>query len=71
MRAPGPDYFDRYTAFDRIKIWTSDDFDDRYQTWAYEDRSIPSRTSPPERSISFGARHIDYVPIVFVDEKPS
>jgi len=67
VRAPGPDYFERYDVFDRLRVWSSEDLEDRHQTWAYEDRSIPSRTSPPERSVTGGARHIDYVPIGYVD----
>jgi SAM-dependent methyltransferase len=66
VRAPGPDYFARYDVFDHVRVWTSEDFDDRHQTWAFEDRSVPSPTSPPERSVSGGARHPDYVPVGFV-----
>jgi SAM-dependent methyltransferase len=66
VRAPGPDYFERYVGFKSIRVWTSADFDERYQTWAIEDRTRPSGRVPPDARVMYGARHLDYVPVCFV-----
>ena len=66
VRAPGPDYFERYeSVFPRVQVWSSSDFDERYQTWVYEDRSIPTLNRPGELYVTFGARHVDLVPVCF------
>ncbi len=39
VRAPGPDYFDRYREFfDQVEIVNSNAFDERYRTYALERR---------------------------------
>jgi hypothetical protein len=65
VRAPGPDYFTRYIGFREVRVWTSADFDERYQTWAIEDRTRPSKRVPAEVRIMNGARHLDYVPVCY------
>jgi hypothetical protein len=65
VRAPGPDYFERYVGFKEVRVWTSADFDERYQTWAIEDRTRPSSRVPPDVRAMYGARHLDYVPVCF------
>lgn len=66
VRAPGPDYFDRFKDFVKVKVWSSCDFDERYQTWAIEDRTLPTDRVPPGARLAYGARHIDMVPVCFV-----
>ena len=52
VRAPGVDYFDRYTPyFSRIEKHASDSLPEKYQLFTYEDK---------------GDRHIDIVPICYV-----
>ena len=64
VRAPGPDYFDRYRrVFDTVHVIASDDVDPRWQTWVYEDRTNPPRRFMPDRPAQAGVRHRDYVPI--------
>lgn len=65
LRAPGPDYFDRYRKhFAHVEVYTSADFDPKYQTWVYEDRSHwPA--SMPYRPTMVGTRHPDIVPVCF------
>jgi SAM-dependent methyltransferase len=66
VRAPGPDYFDRFKDFAKVEVWTSSDFDERYQTWAIEDRTLRTDRVPTEARLSYGTRHADMVPICFV-----
>lgn len=66
VRAPGPDYFERYKDFADLKVWTSSDFDERYQTWAIEDRTLPSPRVPADARLAYGIRHMDLVPVCFV-----
>lgn len=64
VRAPGLDYFDRYrTVFDTVEVFTSDQFDRRYQTFVYEDRSGFPNEICPYRSAMAGYRHVDAVPV--------
>jgi SAM-dependent methyltransferase len=62
VRAPGPDYFDRFEGFE-IERFTSADLDDRHQVWVYEDRSRWPNPEVPYRTPSPGTRHIDIVPV--------
>ena len=67
VRAPGPDYFDRFTEFDRVNVYSSDDVAASCQPFVYEDRSrFPSRNAP-FRTPSFGLRHLDFVPVCYVE----
>jgi len=66
VRAPGADYYKRYTEyFSRIKVITSSDAGDRYQTWVYEDRTKLPSSLMPYRPGMPGSRHLDYVPICY------
>lgn len=71
-RAVGPDYFERYRVrFPFVKVWTSKDFDERYQLYTYEDRSgFPTQQSP-HRTPMTGTKHLDYVPVCFAGEPPA
>jgi len=64
VRAPGPDYFDRYRPhFSRVDLYRSGDFPERYQLYAYEDRTgFPSARSPLLLPTA-GSRHEDIVPV--------
>jgi SAM-dependent methyltransferase len=67
VRAPGYDYFDRFGEyFSRVQTYSSPDFDERFQTFIYEDRSRYPTPSCPYRMPSQGARHRDVVPVAFV-----
>jgi SAM-dependent methyltransferase len=64
MRAPGLDYFDRYRAvFDRVDVYTSKDFPEKYQVWDHEDRTGYPRPEVPLRTAMIGPRHLDAVPV--------
>ncbi|HET7396088.1 MAG TPA: class I SAM-dependent methyltransferase [Gammaproteobacteria bacterium] len=69
MRAPGPDYFERYKIiFDRVELFKSDDFPEQYQLFNYEDRTqYPTRQSPYRVAVQ-GAKHVDYVPVCHIDK---
>lgn len=64
VRAPGPDYFDRYRgAFREVTVWDSSQFPPEYQLLVYEDRTgFPSAGSPLRRPMP-GHPHRDYVPV--------
>ena len=65
-RAPGPDYFDKYrSVFSSVVIYCSDDFDRRYQTFAYEDRTVWPTVEMPLRPRMDGEKHIDFVPVCY------
>ena len=67
VRAPGYDYYERYlTYFSSVRTFSSEDFDERYQPYVYEDRSRYSTKACPYRVSSRGARHRDEVPFAFV-----
>jgi predicted SAM-dependent methyltransferase len=66
-RAPGPDYFDRYSEFfSRIEARTSEDFDQKHQLYLYEDRTQFPTTRLPLRRPMPGTKHVDIVPICYV-----
>jgi SAM-dependent methyltransferase len=62
-RAPGRDYFERCgKAFPEVRVFSSSDFDAKYQIWIYEDRSY----WPPHlqlRPRSEGEKHKEYIPV--------
>jgi SAM-dependent methyltransferase len=64
VRAPGPDYFDRFADLFDVDRYTSDDLDDTHQVWVYENRSRYPTTWAPYRTPSAGRRHRDIVPIL-------
>lgn len=67
IRAPGYDYYERYlTYFSSVTTFSSEDFDERYQPYVYEDRSRYPTKASPYRVSSRGARHRDVVPFAFV-----
>ncbi len=64
VRAPGLDYFDKYrSVFDRVDVFTSQDFSERYQVWDHDDRTRFPRDEAPLRTAMSGSRHPDYVPV--------
>lgn len=64
VRAPGRDYFEKYArVFEGIKIYSSDDFPEKFQTYLNEDRSkYPTPTSPYRHPMT-GKKHCDFVPV--------
>jgi len=64
VRAPGPDYFDRFADLFEIELFTSPELDQRKQVWVYENRSHYPSKFAPYRTPSAGKRHIDIVPIL-------
>jgi predicted SAM-dependent methyltransferase len=67
VRAPGYDYYERYKKhFSNVTTYASEDFDERYQVYVYEDRSRYPTKMCPYRTASFGARHRDVFPIAYV-----
>ncbi len=67
VRAPGPDYFERYRyCFDDVEVFDSTQFDAKYQVFIYEDRSGWPTRECPLRAPMTGQRHIDFVPVCLV-----
>jgi len=64
VRAPGPDYYERYRAyFDRVELRSSADYPAEYQLYVNEDRSgFPNRFGPYRPAMA-GTRHPDVVPV--------
>ncbi|HWF90736.1 MAG TPA: methyltransferase domain-containing protein [Terriglobales bacterium] len=62
-RAPGMDYLERCRkVFDKVRVFSSGDFDPKYQIWIYEDRSHwPPLLQLRPRSV--GEKHKEYVPV--------
>ena len=66
VRAPGSDYFDRFSKhFVRVDRYDSSNFDEHFQLYLYEDRTIYPTTSCPWRTPTSGERHLDYVPVCY------
>jgi len=66
VRAPGPDYFDRYTGyFSKVERYSSDSLPEKYQLFVYEDRTGWPTTECPLRPPMSGERHIDIVPVCY------
>jgi SAM-dependent methyltransferase len=63
VRAPGPDYIDRFADLFDIERFTSEDLDDTYQVWVYENRTRYPTKWAPYRIPSTGTRHVDIVPV--------
>lgn len=67
VRAPGPDYYDRYEQFfSSVERFSSESFPARFQLFEYEDRSSWPTEECPLRTPSRGKRHPDIVPVCYV-----
>jgi len=67
VRAPGLDYFEKYKRyFSRVEIHASDSLPEKYQLFAYEDRSVWPTTECPLRTPMQGEKHPDFVPVCYV-----
>ena len=67
VRAPGPDYLDRYRLFfDEVEVFDSTQFDGKYQVFVYEDRSRWPTKEIPLRLPMPGRKHVDLVPVCMV-----
>lgn len=63
VRAPGLDYFERYSAvFGEVTVYSSRDFPEEFQTFVYEDRGHRSSGMPSRPTGDVGP-HLDYVPV--------
>ena len=63
VRAPGPDYYDRFLDhFDELRRPDSTSYPDEYQTYIYEDRRQWPATMPLRETME-GEKHIDIVPV--------
>jgi SAM-dependent methyltransferase len=66
VRAPGPDYFDRYKEyFGKVEVYGSDSFPQKYQIFVYEDRSRWPIPEWPLRTPMEGTKHADFVPVCY------
>lgn len=64
VRAPGPDYFERYARhFSRVEQIGSEMVPEIHQTYIYEDRSGWPTPELPWRQAMPGERHRDIVPV--------
>lgn len=67
VRAPGPDYYDRYlNYFSRVERFSSKDILPIYQPYIYEKRDIFPTKEAPLRTPMSGEKHIDIIPVCFV-----
>jgi SAM-dependent methyltransferase len=67
VRAPGPDYFDRYrNYFSRVELVASDVFPEKFQLFVHEDRSTWPTHECPQRPAMRGEKHVDIVPVCHV-----
>ncbi len=64
VRAPGPDYTDRFADLFEIELFTSAELDQRKQVWVYENRSRYPTKFAPYRTPTQGKRHVDIVPVL-------
>jgi len=64
VRAPGPEYYDRFKAvFDRVDLHDSAQFAEQFQLFVYEDRtSWPTREMPLRQAMA-GIRHLEIIPV--------
>jgi SAM-dependent methyltransferase len=64
VRAPGPDYFDKYKEyFGKVEVYSSASFPEGFQTYIYEDRTKWPTPECPLRQPMQGTRHMDFVPV--------
>jgi SAM-dependent methyltransferase len=67
VRAPGPDYFDRYNRyFSKIIKYGSDSLPGKYQLFIYEERGHWPTEECPSRPSVQGDKHCDIVPVCYV-----
>ncbi len=67
VRAPGPDYFDRYEhLFSRVDRFGSEAFPEKYQLYVYEDRTRWPNDLFPFRVPMAGERHRAIIPVCYV-----
>jgi len=67
VRAPGLDYYDKYKHyFNRVEIYASESFPEKYQLFLYEDRSVWPTANCPLRPPMQGKKHSDFVPVCYV-----
>lgn len=67
IRAPGLDYFDRYSQFfSKIEKFSSDSLPAIHQLYTYEDRSQWPTKECPLRPSMQGKKHIDIIPVCHV-----
>lgn len=67
VRAPGRDYYQRYEKyFSGVRLFSSTDFDDRFQLFVFEDRSCWPTPDMPLRPAMQGGRFPDTVPVCMV-----
>jgi len=66
IRCPGEDYYERYKKiFASVKVYSSNDFSKKYQTYIYQDRTKFSRQNMPLRPAVKGKKHLDFVPVCY------
>jgi hypothetical protein len=66
VRAPGPDYFERYNEhFRKVEVYSSTSFPAKHQVFVYEDRSMWPSPECPLRPSMTGAKHLDLVPVCY------
>ena len=63
VRAPGPDYFERFAEFDAVEVFRSRDFGEEPQVYVVEDRTRYPNRYAPYCTPSPGRRHEDMVPV--------
>lgn len=69
VRVPGYDYYERYREFfDEVEQISSNEAPARGQTYIYEDRNQWPTKHMPLRKPSTGARHLDAVPLCWVEQ---
>lgn len=67
VRAPGPDYYDRYRAhFGSVVTHESSSLPKEHQLFVYEDRTKWPTAKCPLRPMMDGERHEDVVPVCYV-----
>lgn len=67
VRAPGFDYFDRYSRhFSKIGKYSSDSLPRKHQVFIYEDRTLFPTNQCPLRPSMQGEKHIDIVAVCYV-----
>lgn len=65
VRAPGPDYYDKYLRyFKKVKKFDSNCFPKIYQLFIYENRTIWPKNMPLRNTMK-GERHINIVPVCY------
>lgn len=67
VRAPGLDYFDKYSRFfSKIEKISSESLPKEHQLYTYEDRSQWPKKECPLRLAMQGEKHADIVPVCYV-----